>query len=112
MTDSGGKSGSASISLTISLTVGTPPSTPTLSVTVSTDKASYANREKAVITVTVMTDGSKAVEGKKEAQKAAQELLERDPDFSVAQFAKTQPFRDASILEGYRDRPRAAGLPE
>ena len=54
VTDSGGRTGYDSINVT----VGTPPPTPTLFVTVATDKASYVDREKVYVTVTVSDGGS------------------------------------------------------
>ncbi len=54
VTDSGGRTGYDSINVT----VGTPPPTPTLFVTVATDKASYADREKVYVTVTASDGGS------------------------------------------------------
>ena len=58
VTDSDGATGSASIGIT----VGTPPATPTLSVSVTTNKASYVNKEQVEITVTV-ANGANPVEG-------------------------------------------------
>jgi DNA-binding SARP family transcriptional activator len=47
-----------------------------------------------------------------DAKRFAEEILTIDPDFSVANYASKQPFRDAATLDRLADCLRKAGLPE
>jgi adenylate cyclase len=53
-----------------------------------------------------------ALERPEQAAAAASEVLKDRPDFSVARFARTQPFRDKALRERYLESLRAAGLPD
>ena len=48
----------------------------------------------------------------KEARAKAKEILKAHPRFSLAAFAKTQPFKEPAHLERYLANLRKAGLPE
>ena len=52
-----------------------------------------------------------AVGEPEEAKAEAASVLKDRPDFSLARFAQTQPFRDAQLRERYLDSLREAGLP-
>lgn len=49
---------------------------------------------------------------RQEAQTLAQEVVAIDPDFSVARYADSQPYKDTATLERLVDSLREAGLPE
>ena len=53
-----------------------------------------------------------ALDRKQEAEGEAQSILKDRPDFSVARFARTQPFRDKALRDRYLESLRAAGLPD
>jgi len=53
-----------------------------------------------------------ALERPEQAVAAASAVLKDRPDFSVARFARTQPFRDKAVRERYVEALRAAGLPD
>ena len=53
-----------------------------------------------------------ALERPEQAATAASAVLKDRPDFSVARFARTQPFRDKALRERYLESLRAAGLPD
>ena len=47
-----------------------------------------------------------------EAGNEAKELLRAEPGFSLAAFAKTQPYKDRALLDGLLELLRKAGLPD
>jgi adenylate cyclase len=47
-----------------------------------------------------------------EAKVAAAQVLQLDPDFSISGYGAKVPYRDAAVLEQFRDGLRAAGLPQ
>ncbi len=47
-----------------------------------------------------------------QAKKAAREIIEIDPTFSLSKYADTQPYKDEAALERLIDGLRKAGLPE
>jgi adenylate cyclase len=53
-----------------------------------------------------------ALERPEQAAAAASAVLKDRPDFSIARFARTQPFRDKALRERYLESLRAAGLPD
>ena len=46
------------------------------------------------------------------AEETAADIKRIEPSFSVAQFAKGQPYRDNSLLQNFVSDLRSAGLPE
>ena len=46
------------------------------------------------------------------AAAAVENILRIDPDYSLRVFAKSQPFRDAPVLQRHLEGLRKAGLPE
>jgi len=47
-----------------------------------------------------------------EAAREAKEALRIHPGFSLATFAKTQPYKDRALLDGLLELLRKAGLPD
>jgi adenylate cyclase len=47
-----------------------------------------------------------------EAEVAAAQVLQLNPDFSISAYGGKVPYRDEAVLEQFRDGLRAAGLPE
>jgi len=47
-----------------------------------------------------------------EAQKAAEEVLRVNPNFSVSNYGATLPYKDQDVLDRYMDALCRAGLPE
>ncbi|MCH7478408.1 MAG: tetratricopeptide repeat protein, partial [SAR324 cluster bacterium] len=60
----------------------------------------------------VMADALVGLGRVKEARAKAKEILKAHPRFSLAAFAKTQPFKEPAHLERYLGNLRKAGLPE
>ena len=47
-----------------------------------------------------------------EARTTAEEFMHVNPDFSIGEWARTEPYTDADELKRYVGRSRKAGLPE
>ena len=60
----------------------------------------------------VMADALVGLGRVEEARAKAAEILKTNRRFSLASFAKTQPFKEAAHLERYLGNLREAGLPD
>ncbi len=60
----------------------------------------------------VMADALVGLGRVKEARAKAKEILKAHPRFSLAAFAKTQPFKNPAHLERYLGNLRKASLPD
>ena len=49
---------------------------------------------------------------REQAELTAREIVEIDPEFSLAKYAETQPYKDEATLTHLLDALRKAGLPE
>ena len=77
---------------------------------ISAAEASIALDERNVGLYVILAASCAALGRAEEARRAAAEILRRNPDFNLDDFAKSQPYKDRNALEGLLTQVRSSGL--